>query len=1148
MCRAFHCGIATPRLSSIPVCVFTVLSVVLWLQTTARVTRGQTSSPTSGQAMSAAAAVEDPKVIRLEFGKTINRQVSEAQKFVYELDLSPGEYARVVIKQNGSDVSVTVFSSKNKRIANVDSEFRYFGQEQVNLVGDSDGHYTIKIWNKIPMSSGSYEIALEELRPATDNERILHEAQALHTEAFDLYFPRINIEKAHGLAERSLQLFESVEGPDGLDVAENLTTVAWIHILQARLDVAEPMLQRALQIREKVLGPQHPLVAKSLSELAIFWERRGYYQKTEDFHLKALQIKEAVFGRDHSEVGHSINMLANLQALLGNYAAAKLLYKRALEIREKIVGPNSLRIAKLQQELAQVYQDEGNLAMAEVLYRKSLVICESKQGPEGDWVSSTKTLLADLYMENGDYDKARSLYEQVLDVRKRTLKPNHQATGYSLFKLGAFNLRNSDHARAEQFYKEAIAIWETQTGYGPNYPSIAVALRDLAQIYYQQRDYVRAEGALQRAVNILTVVNGPESPKIGRVLNQLSIIHYDQGHYDQAESLCQRALKLLKNANGPYHPSVARTLDNLARIYAAKGEIARALDYQAEASAIEDHNLPLNLAAGNEKWKLSYLGALSAQTDQIISLHTKFAPNNPQASQLAALAVVQRKGRVQDAMSAGLDALRRRFGPEDRALLDQLNATTAQLARFVLDGPGKMNPDEYLQRVKAAEERRQNVEEEISRQSAGYYQRSSALTLHHIQSAVPTDAALIEFAVYRPFNPKSRDDATRFGEPQYVAYIIRNHGAVQWKELGPAKVINRIIYDWRQALRDPKRKAVLQLARMVDAQVMQPIRELLRGTSQLLITPDGELNLIPFAALRDEYGSYLVERYQVTYLSSGRELLRARLAQTSKTATVVLADPLFGESLTVLGTQAHAARSLESLHPQSRKWADKSYHSHFAPLSGTAQEAASIKELFKDATVLTGAAATESAVKQLSAPRILHLATHGFFLADPANVLVGALNVESQRVEPRLAGLRNPLLRSGLAFAGANLPVGNVDDGILTALEATGINLWGTKLVVLSACDTGVGEIKAGEGVYGLRRAFALAGAETVVMSLWPASDYTSKKFMTSYYTYLKQGVGRGVALRNVQLDMLARTKQLHPFYWANFIQSGEWANLDGKR
>ncbi len=140
------------------------------------------------------------------------------------------------------------------------------------------------------------------------------------------------------------------------------------------------------------------------------------------------------------------------------------------------------------------------------------------------------------------------------------------------------------------------------------------------------------------------------------------------------------------------------------------------------------------------------------------------------------------------------------------------------------------------------------------------------------------------------------------------------------------------------------------------------------------------------------------------------------------------------------------------------------------------------------------------------------------------------------------------MLRSGLALAGANLIDGLDDDGILTALEASGLNLWGTELVTLSACDTGLGEVRDGEGVYGLRRAFVLAGAETLVMSLWPVSDSMSRETMERYYAALKAGVGRGDALRQAKLSMLKREGRRHPFFWASFIQSGEWASLAGTR
>jgi CHAT domain-containing protein len=210
---------------------------------------------------------------------------------------------------------------------------------------------------------------------------------------------------------------------------------------------------------------------------------------------------------------------------------------------------------------------------------------------------------------------------------------------------------------------------------------------------------------------------------------------------------------------------------------------------------------------------------------------------------------------------------------------------------------------------------------------------------------------------------------------------------------------------------------------------------------------------------------------------------------------------------------------------------------YFAPLSGSEQEADSIRGVFTNAIVLKGDSATEAAIKKTASPAILHVATHGYFL--------GRDGEDSSASD---SDYDNPLLLSGLAFAGANRRDGRGDDGILTALEASGLNLWGTRLVVLSACDTGVGTVRDGEGVYGLRRSFAIAGAETIVMSLWPVSDQVTRELMTGFYTNLKNGLTRGRSLRDVKLQMLKTPNRRHPFYWASFIESGEWADLNGKR
>jgi CHAT domain-containing protein len=269
--------------------------------------------------------------------------------------------------------------------------------------------------------------------------------------------------------------------------------------------------------------------------------------------------------------------------------------------------------------------------------------------------------------------------------------------------------------------------------------------------------------------------------------------------------------------------------------------------------------------------------------------------------------------------------------------------------------------------------------------------------------------------------------------------------------------------------------------------------------------------------------------------------------RVARSRPVIVADPFFGEPAMAGAGGDRRQASTRTLRTNVTTGPDLSAM-YFAPIAGTGEEARAIKALFPEATLLTGRDATKATLQRMDAPRMLHIASHGFFLQDSARDETAPAPAVGTRAISASLKVENPLLRSGLALAGANLTRDQHDDGILTALEASGLNLWGTKLVTLSACDTGVGEVRNGEGVYGLRRAFVLAGAETLVMTLWPVSDYITREPMAAYYAGLRAGLGRGDALRQAKLAMLKRKGRQHPFYWASFIQSGEWANLDGKR
>jgi CHAT domain-containing protein len=324
----------------------------------------------------------------------------------------------------------------------------------------------------------------------------------------------------------------------------------------------------------------------------------------------------------------------------------------------------------------------------------------------------------------------------------------------------------------------------------------------------------------------------------------------------------------------------------------------------------------------------------------------------------------------------------------------------------------------------------------------------------------------------------------------------------------------------------------------------------LDGAERIFIVPDGLLNIVNIAALPERNGRYLVEGESVIhYLSTERDIVPS-------------ADPTVGRGLLAVGGPAFSKRPqpMAANTVALRSGCDGFGAISFSDLPGSRREVIEIAKFWPtqgadDAQVLTSAAATETSVKQgLGGRRIVHLATHGFFLgADCSFGVAGTRSVggltKNVSVKRTSAVAENPLSLSGLAFAGANQrrrAKADQDDGILTAEEIAGLNLQGTEWAVLSACDTGLGEIKAGEGVFGLRRAFQVAGARTVIMSLWSVEDRSAMQWMRALYEgRLRRGLDTAEAVREASLTVIAarraRGQSTHPFYWAGFVAAGDW-------
>ena len=877
---------------------------------------------------------------------------------------------------------------------------------------------------------------------------------------------------------------------------------------------AEPVFRRALAMREKLLPPDNVYIGQTSDELGDVHYNIGNFAEAEKLIGRALAIREKAHGAEHPDVAQTLMHLGLVVQAMGQYSRAEPLLSRALAIREKLFGPDDGAVADSLSGLAVLYHYRGENIRAIPIFERCIAINEKARGPESTAVGVQLNNLGAAYRELGEFRKADEAFRRALPIVEKALGANHSTVGIMLSNIGALQIRMQKPAEAEATFKRMIAILEQSVGTNGYY--LSLGLQNLAETYRLQGRLDMARPLLERAVAIQEASEGNRSGFSGVALISLSSIYRESGDVRGAILASSKSNEGLEKAFGPVHPWVASSLASLAFAQAADGNMRKALEYLSRANEARDRVISHNLSSGSERAKRDYMKYASNEFESTMSLQALNAPADPVALRLAVQTLLRRKAIALDVMTDAIENLRRNAVPEDAALLGDLQDARAQLASLSVRGPGAESVDAYKARVQALSDRVDALESDVSRRSTRYRVSSEPVTIDAVRNAIPTGAVLVEFASFRAFNPHGGEN-TSFGKRRYAAYVLSGGEETRWVDLGDAEPVDALVERMRQSLADPKRKDTRALSRELDRLLMEPVRKLCSSSRRLLLSPDGPLTLVPFAALVDERGRYLVESYTISYLTSGRDLLRTPSRDGVPGRPTILANPKFGDASDV----ATATGTRDIVQAGSLV---------FSPLPGTMEEARELATILPDSVVLSDANATETAVKQVHGPRVLHIATHGFFLdRDP-----------DEEIET------NPLVRSGLALAGANARISGAEDGVLTALEVAGLDLAGTELVVLSACNTGVGDALSGEGVSGLRRALVLAGSESQVISLWPIADRATRDLMVAYYRRLLAGDGRTEALRQVQLRMLRSRSTRHPFYWAGFIQSGAWTSLDG--
>ena len=963
---------------------------------------------------------------------------------------------------------------------------------------------------------------------------------------------------------------EGQDSPESADVLDVLVEALW-RSGEAQGPETRRLAERAVEIRERALGAEHASVADSLNNLAVICYFGGEFDDAQQHWERALAIREATAGPDSLEAAQLMNNLGNLLQVSGDLSRAARLYERSLAIREAALPDDDPLVAQSLNNLGVLLNFTGDFARALPLAERALEIKEKTLGPDHPKVAESLTALANLLWETGDYARGLPMLERAQKIWEEGREPNDVNVAGTLNNRAEQYRQLGRYDEAREFYERALAIYEE--AYEPDHPDIALCLSSLAYLLEETGDYEQAIRHQERALAIREATMDAENPDLATSLHNLGTLLTRTGEFSRARPMLQSAVSIRRASCGPEHPWVAESLNGLAALLAYTGERDRVLELAVESERISRDHLRLSGRSFSEQHALRYATARARGLNLALTLASGGSGSVSSRSALDAL--IRSRAVVLDEVAARNRSVVLAADPEVAVLAERLRETRTRLANLTVRGPAGEDTVTYLGLLEGAREDKERAERELAAASVEFAreQQRDRIGLDDVIDSLPDNAALVAVALFdrwdlsrvKRADGKSRP-ANYDGIPSYMAFVLRPGGQSVAVPLGPASELAPLVSEWKSETargatdfrREPEQAEAdyREVGERLRRRIWDPLVPHLGNAKRVFLVPDGVLNLVSWAALPVGESQYLVEQERIVhYLAAERDLVPPEQAVESGRGLLAFGGPDYDTSA--------VAASASGTRAATRASCGGFEDLRFSPLPASAEEALEIATMWRlaestragapgEVLHFRGGAATEAAFKA-KAPgrRVLHLATHGFFLGGDCISGRGArgLNVVSTEDEESITEGLPPLLLSGLALAGANRrrSAGSADqDGLLTAEEIVSLDLSGVEWAVLSACDTGVGEVHAGEGVLGLRRAMQVAGVRTLIMSLWPVDDESTRQWMGALYDgRLNDHLDTARAVQQAGLTVLGRRRDAgestHPFYWSAFVAAGDW-------
>jgi CHAT domain-containing protein/tetratricopeptide (TPR) repeat protein len=968
-------------------------------------------------------------------------------------------------------------------------------------------------------------------------------------------------------ARAALKSVEAASKPDDAETVPFRHTLSVALMEAGRFGEAEALLKQSQAIVAK-LPAGHEYALATANDLA------ALYQLTNRPREAAASAEKATAGGDGGPAGDPayLSNLAAVKMLAGQYDEADAAFQKALALARDKLGDDHPDTAKILGNLAHLNTLRGRFAEAERYARACLDAARKKPGTVAE--AKAEVTLAGLYYKTGRLDDAAPLMESALKTMTDQFGADHPDTVSVLHDLAALDWAAGRTDRAVAHGEKAWAGLEK--GGATETPKAGLVLVNLGQAYLLLGRFDEAKNRLTRAVDLFLKLGRPSTDS-ATADNALATYHGLVGNLREADSLSRRAADTMRTVNGPDHPETCNALDNLATRRACAGDWRAAADQFDETRRLRRAFLWRTLPALSEDDQIRLIEVgerISRDAALSLAILRRDEPGvaarsaewvlNSKALTLAALA--ERAVAAREPDNADAAALR---AARDK-VRDRLAMLATAAAQTPDDAPAGAKTEATRGEYAALAKEELDLSRRLGLALPAGAREPDWVTLERVRAALPADGVLVEYV--RVYLMEYTADILKMPRPSYhyAAWVVPpvGGGEVALVDLGPAETVEHAVADALRAIRpgsageaaseQEARTALGALARLV----MEPLGPLPKAARRWVLSPDAALWLVPWAALPSGENRYAVEDHLIDLTASGRDLLApASTAPAGRPA--IFADPDYDLDPASVAAEARAQtldRAGASPARASTSLRGARLPGAFDRLRGTLAEAAAVAPLLQTYAgeapeVFLDKAASETVFKSLRGPKALLLSTHGVFLDAPGPAtdarpsalrLISPMGFDTARGGGAVV---NPLLRGSLVLAGYNrrdpaATGAGTDDGLLTGLEVVGVDLRGTELVVLSACDTALGDALAGEGVAGLRQAFQLAGARSVVATLWKVDDFETYQLIAALFEGLAHKRSTARALREAQLAVIAdrrvRLGAADPHYWAAFTLTGD--------